>query len=477
MRFSLHTLKRPLVAILTLLVVMASSMPAQAATASEPSENEQLEATFTVQGAQGQFVVRAITRSTRCPAVVWDAKTTQTMDIRAQAATVPVRSDAAQSDAKPSVFPVLTCELAWKSGARAATVAGRNVAAPRAELRKIVLVADTGCRMKGSEKAFQDCNDKQQWPWAEVAASAARLKPDLVVHLGDIHYRESPCPGGNNGCADAVWGYGWDAWQADFFHPADPLLAAAPWLFVRGNHESCARAGQGWFRFIDSQAWAEKRSCNQVQNDAEGDFSEPYSVAITPIAQFVVFDSSKTAGKPYDLADAAFQKYAQQLRTVSQLADKGGETFFLSHHPLLAAVTDKLARQFKPGGNMGLQSVFESQFPERLFPNGVSVAMHGHVHLFEAISFASQHPVSLVLGNSGSMNEGMAPETLAPGDWIYKGAVADDYASRSDFGFASLDRVDGKSGEQWLLTEYTPAGVPLIECSIFKSKSRCKKLK
>src|SRR5580693_2482600 len=45
--------------------------------------------------------------------------------------------------------------------------------------------------------------------------------------------------------------YGWDSWNADLFEPAVPLLAAAPWIMVRGNHEDCSRAGEGWFRFLD----------------------------------------------------------------------------------------------------------------------------------------------------------------------------------------------------------------------------------
>jgi hypothetical protein len=47
------------------------------------------------------------------------------------------------------------------------------------------------------------------------------------------------------------WGYGWDTWKADFFDPAQALLKAAPWVMVRGNHETCTRAGQGWWRFLD----------------------------------------------------------------------------------------------------------------------------------------------------------------------------------------------------------------------------------
>ena len=71
------------------------------------------------------------------------------------------------------------------------------------------------------------------------------MHPDLVVHVGDYHYRENACPAGDAGCSTSPWGYGWDAWDADFFTPAKRLLAVAPWIVVRGNHESCDRAGQG----------------------------------------------------------------------------------------------------------------------------------------------------------------------------------------------------------------------------------------
>jgi hypothetical protein len=60
-----------------------------------------------------------------------------------------------------------------------------------------------------------------------------------------------PCPAGNTGCANSPYGYGWEAWNADFFEPSEPQLAVAPWIMVRGNHETCDRAGDGWFRFLD----------------------------------------------------------------------------------------------------------------------------------------------------------------------------------------------------------------------------------
>ena len=433
----------------------------------------ELESVYTVQAPQGQWVVRAITQAAQCPGIAWDGQSPVPMKVRAPQATLPARSDATQATSKPSVFDVMTCEATWPAKAQSAQIAGQVVPAPPKQIQRILIVADTGCRLKASENAFQACNDADKWPFAQIAQSAAKLKPDLVVHIGDVHYRESPCPEGNAGCANASWGYGWDAWREDFFKPAAPLLASAPWLFVRGNHESCFRAGQGWFRFVDPSPWSATRNCNDPANDAHGDFSEPFTAAISDRAQFIVFDSSKSSGKAYNPADAAFVKYQAQLQTVAQLAKLKPESFFINHHPLLAAAPSKDPQKFKAGGSASLQSVFETVVPERLFPAGVTVAMHGHVHLFEALSFQSNHPVSLVMGNSGSLNEGHAPHAIASTDRIYKDAVVDNYASRSEYGFATLDRIFVSGQESWQLTEYTPQGQAVIRCHIQNGKSRC----
>ncbi len=457
-------------------IMVAALGAAGCGTAPRNASTVSLEALFTVTGASDRSVVRAITRARDCPEIAWADGARSTMQIRAQPATIPLRGDSAQSDAKPAVFDVLTCEADWVTGATSATVAGQAVPAPRKDIRRIVLIADTGCRMKASENAFQACNDKVLWPFADVARSAAALKPDLVVHIGDIHYRESPCPAGNKDCAGSPWGYGFDAWQADLFKPAEPLLAVAPWVFVRGNHESCFRAGQGWFRFIDAAPLLVERTCDSTAQDVIADFSEPYAVSAGHGNQFIIFDSSKSSGKSYAVTDPAYRNYVAQMQKVATLADAAQHSFFLSHHPLLAFAPGKKNAEAKAGGSQGLQSAFASVNPQRLFPDKVSVLMHGHIHLFEAISFATAHPASLVLGNSGSANEGRAPERIATGTEAFPGALVDDYIARSEYGFATLDKVDDGDASHWKLTEYDTQGKAVIRCDIRDSKSRCRTL-
>src|SRR5207344_1908266 len=119
------------------------------------------------------------------------------------------------------------------------------------------------------------CNDAVAWPFGQVVAAAAAAQPDLVIHVGDYHYRENACPDNDAGCAGSPWGYGWDTWDADLFTPARDLLAAAPWIFVRGNHESCNRGGQGWWRFLDFRPRLAGRDCNSASEDELGDYSDP----------------------------------------------------------------------------------------------------------------------------------------------------------------------------------------------------------
>ena len=98
----------------------------------------------------------------------------------------------------------------------------------------------------------------------------AQFQPDLVVHVGDYFYRDTTCkPGLNNfgagqnnsDCntptspAYVAWGDVFDSWNSDLFFPGQTLLATAPWVMVRGNHESCGRGAKGWFAMLEPRPY------------------------------------------------------------------------------------------------------------------------------------------------------------------------------------------------------------------------------
>src|SRR3990170_4000321 len=133
-----------------------------------------------------------------------------------------------------------------------------------------------------------------------ASAPVPRHTIQKIVLVGDLLYREAACPAGQTGCANSPWGYNWQTNNTDFFVPARPLLAAAPWIFVRGDHESCSRNGAAWFSFFEPRS--RPAACQ--------DFSDPYSVPLGS-QDLVVFDSSNAADETANAAQVP--TYASQL--------------------------------------------------------------------------------------------------------------------------------------------------------------------
>ncbi len=238
--------------------------------------------TYVVLGDQNAAVARVLIDAPACPAIVLDQRSLP-MTARAPAQTVAARA----ADARPTEFPLLTCEATLPAGLRSATVLGRALPLPKAEPQRIVLIGNTGCRLEQSSASYQACNDDDAYRFAALAAQAAAWRPDLVIHLGNYHSREAACPEGNTGCAGSPWGYGWDTWDADLFAPAAALLDAAPWIVARGEHESCQRAGQGWWRFLDPRPLQPGRDCQLAANDARGDQADADSAPLSRARQLL----------------------------------------------------------------------------------------------------------------------------------------------------------------------------------------------
>ena len=217
--------------------------------------------------SDGGVDVRAITApGMSCPNVVADGTTVPT-------------TTRGQPDPANGPYPLQVCIAHTTTPPRKITVEGIPVPTLHDHIRQIVVIGDTGCRLK--DNFVQDCNDPVKWPFATVARLAAAHHPDLVIHVGDYHYRETPCPADHPGCAGSPYGDNWAVWQRDFFNPAAPLLAAAPWVLVRGNHELCDRGGHGWFRLLDPHP--DTVDCTAT--------TEPYTLRIDGLT-LLMFDSA-----------------------------------------------------------------------------------------------------------------------------------------------------------------------------------------
>jgi hypothetical protein len=397
------------------------------------------------------------------------------MSLRVRAESPPSRPSGARP-AKPAVFDMDVCESDLPDGAQDIVLDGRRLPAFKKEATRVLVLGDTGCRLVGVFS--QPCNDPRGWPFAQVAATASRMAPDLVIHVGDYHYREAPCPPLNTGCTDSPWGYGWDAWRADFFAPAAPLLAAAPWVLLRGNHEECFRAGQGWFRLLAPEPYTARRSCDDPANDDIADFSEPYAVPMGAGQQVIVFDTARAGnvplkrGDPKDDLTAA--TYLTQARQAAALAAANGiQSWFASHHPVLAFAANPRSPTGTPfPGNAPMQSALRDVSGDAYFQPGVQVTMHGHVHQFQAIEFASGQAAAIVAGHGGDNLDTPLPATdeqlKSPGP----GAQVGHMTHSSSFGFLLMER-DASAAQSWSITAFRPDGTELTRCRLVGKTLRC----
>ncbi len=428
---------------------------------------------YVVLGENGAPIARAVATAAHCPGIRIDGRE-ERMDLRAAAATVPLRATRSDpADSKPSAFPVTTCEKTLPAQVRSAEIEGRMLPLPHGEVRRIVVIGDTGCRLKTGEE-YQSCNDAAKYPFARVAAKAAEWKPDLVVHVGDYLYRENACPQRDGGCAGSPWGYGWDAWQADLFAPGAPLLQAAPWVVVRGNHESCARAGQGWWRFLDPHAFVAGRDCNEAKNDDKSDYSDPYAVPLGGGAQLIVLDTSNTSNDPIKADDVRRGKYLDTYAELERLAQREPYAILANHQPILglAGKRDKQGEVKVRPSSRGISSVFVERNPA-ILPAQVGAMLSGHTHLWEQLSFRGDAPSQFIAGFSGTLEDVVPmPETLPDGASPAPGVVVDRASTWTyGFGFMTMER---QGADRWQIKVWSANGDLVNDCELVARKSSCR---
>jgi hypothetical protein len=388
-------------------------------------------------GSNGSSSVRAITDDA-CPSVLFDGMPTP----------MSTRSDpgATLANVTAAAFAVRGCEIAVPAGAISAVLDGKALPLARPNPQRIVVLGDTGCRLKGA--AVQDCNDPQSWPFPVIAAAAAAARPDLVIHVGDYHYRESACPVARSGCNGSPSGYGWDAWNADFFVPAAPLFDAGPWVMLRGNHEDCDRAGEGWFRFLDRMPMP--AACSDLSG-----------IFVARLGDFAVVavDGAKAEDPKDDAAPLAAMLRQQLVDVLPQLP---AEAWLASHRPFDAVRAPDKHEQ----GNVVDNHVQELAFGA-IMPAAVSVLLSGHIHFFQAIDFGGERPPQLVVGTGGDALALMPPLSLAGAD--INGVPVKTSVTYSGFGYMVWDRAPNG----WAGTLFDTAGKPLQRCSLAKRSLTC----
>jgi hypothetical protein len=104
----------------------------------------------------------------------------------------------------------------------------------------------------------------------------------------------------------------------------------------------------------------------------------------------------------------------------------------------------------------------------------VKAVLSGHVHVWEQVSFSSDHPTQFISGFSGTAEDIVPlPATLPDNALPAPGAVVGSMSSWVDgFGYMTMERT---GAEQWNVTVWDTSGAVRNSCTITGSKSVCAK--
>jgi hypothetical protein len=283
-----------------------------------------------------------------------------------------------------------------------------------------------------------------------LAAAAARLKPDLVVHVGDYLYRENACPAGNAGCAGTPFGDNWATWNADFFGAAQPLLSVAPAVFVRGNHEDCQRAGIGWMRMLGPYPYDAAAPCAVHQ--------PPYSVHLSG-ANLLVIDDSNAPDTSIDANAAA--NFHDDLGALAALS---GPVWLAMHKPIWGAISGPLGIPI--GGNATDISAVENRNHD--FPPAVKLMLAGHIHAFEAINYKDAIPPQIIAGRGGTKLD-QTPADLRGAIFQGSSVSVKDGLSVDGFGFLLMTKLQ----DRWTIDLYDANATYQRQCTFAGGRVDC----
>ena len=248
----------------------------------------------------------------------------------------------------------------------------------------ILIMGDTGCRIKESKKGsdYQDCNNPASWPFQKIVDQSIKENPDLIIHLGDYHYREKCSLGKPCQKMSPVIGYGWLPWELDFFKPMQKLLEKTPIVIARGNHEDCNRAYEGYKKLLANSPW--DKDCLDYE-----------TAQLLTFSNFAIinFDSSAISENPFENDEKIWIKRFDELNEkITQL--KIQNVWIITHKPFYGIIPFKTS--FLPG-NISLRAAFEKS----PLKNKVSMIFSGHIHTSMVVKSKTAN-TQIVLGNSGT---------------------------------------------------------------------------
>ncbi len=216
---------------------------------------------------------------------------------------------------------------------------------------------------------------------------------------------------------------------------------------VRGNHEDCARAGEGWVRFLDRlPVSATCRDLTGIFVARLGDFG------------IVVVDGAHAEDPKADTGPLAGLLRGQLAEVAAKVP---AEAWLVTHRPLNSM-------RSAPGGrtNEVDNAVQELAFGN-IMPPGVRMAVAGHIHFFQAVDFGGARPPQLVVGTGGDNLVEAPPLSVIGAD--INGRKVVNSVTYSGFAYMVWDRTH----DLWIGTLFDADGKALNHCRLVGRSLSC----
>mmetsp|Transcript_20787 Transcript_20787/g.42434 ORF Transcript_20787/g.42434 Transcript_20787/m.42434 type:complete len:697 (+) Transcript_20787:2007-4097(+) len=490
---------------------------------------------YVVLGDDGAAIARAIVNNTTpCPLIEFkDGIGNVNGDVRKQHEIPTVTERAVGNNDLPFAFPVRVCEAiikerGWTSNAY---FGDKKLPLVPEDPSRFVVLGDTGLRSKPENLGIGTCLDGplmygihqclknftrndvnssefaghfqslDKWPLGTLMKRAVQEKPDILIHMGDFVYRQGPCPHPNinnatcsginlpprfsySGSSEedmimnfvpGLYGDTFWSWWADFFYPSLEALGEVPWIALRGNHESCSRAGRGWFLFLSPQPYDSEAVAGAYCRD----HTEPWKISFLR-EQFLLVDDSTIEPKDrgfdglqfipgdcptksgtdlqvpelmnrflatnpeqdceniYDELDI----FTQHFLKVEEMSKSYETNFYLGHRPIFGIAcndTKLLSMDWTLQCSLGCTTL-----------DRVSALFSGHMHWRESITFQdSRLPPQIIAGHGGTdlvsnyiIDRSLDGLRLELGkDLIISVTIDEGEPDSSAFGYAVMERT------------------------------------
>lgn len=422
-------------------------------------------------GSGGQVLARQV----QAPGVTGNAGTCPTVSLTGgNQSSVPMTARGPALSGWPVV-----CEAVIPAGATAAAIGTIALALPKAQISNVVVVGDTGCAgpITAGETPSPVAQDDEEpaaksqkcsggWPLHKLSKTVSEQRPDLIIHVGDYVY---------------VKDENWLAWDEQFFTPADKMLRAAPWIFVRGNHETCGRHGTGYFYLLDP------RSATACTSDA----TDPILVS-TGGQQYVMLDSSgATCDLPIGSSSSAcsgntlvppnqqIPTWTALLKQAQALVPAGSSAVLLTHRPVWGAKSEKgsttptgfCATGSSKRAIASLNATLQGAWADAN-PTVFRMVYSGHTHIFALMTFQQGALPQLVVGDSGTELAHALPKHLSN----CKLGTTDDPQPAQILPLSTLDSLQkwgfgAISGNK--LKVYSTEGKVMLKCTVGSTSAAC----